>query len=211
MTKSSFVAVAVVLSGAGALMADNSDNPAAPAVMKAPEKSAFSDALDLKSILKVSNAVADWQLAHPYERENWDWTEGALWTGLTTHALTTGDEKYYDAMKKVSEDLNYKLGPRHGFADDHCVGQLHLWNYMRDEMPRQLAPTKEVLDAFVDRPHDESLKWNWDNAIHLREWAWCDSMYMSPPTLAMLFSATGDRKYIDTMDRLWWKTCYLMS
>jgi len=194
---------AFVLSSSGALMAEKSKGEETPMV-KAPEKAAFSDALNLESILKVSNVVADWQLAHPYERADWDWTEGALWTGLTAHAITTGNEKYYDAMKKVSEDLKYQLGPRRGFGDDHCVGQLHLWNYMRDEMPRQLAPTKEVIDAFVVRPHDEPLLWV--NKIHLREWAWCDSMYMSPPTLAMLFSATGDRKYIDTMDQLWWKT-----
>lgn len=170
-----------------------------------PATPAFSDQVDVPSILKVSNAVADWQLANPYKRADWDWTEGALWTGLTAHAQTTGDEKYVDAMKKVSEDLSYKLGPRRGFGDDHCVGQLHLWHYLRDELPAQLAPTLEVMDAYVSRPHDESLLWV--NHIHMREWAWCDAMYMSPPTLTALYSATGDSRYIDVMDKLWWKTC----
>jgi len=199
MTKSSLAAAAFVLGGVGVLMAE----VATPPAVKAPEKPAFSDAVTFESILKVSNAVADWQLANPYKREDWDWTEGALWTGLTAHAMTTGDEKYYDAMKKVSEDLEYKLGPRWGFGDDHCVGQLHLWNYMSDEIPAQLAPTQEVLDAFVGRPHDEPLLW--ENHIHVREWAWCDAMYMSPPTLAMLYASTGDEKYINMMDKLWWK------
>jgi len=171
---------------------------------KEPETPAFADSVDVPSLFKVSNAVADWQLANPYKRADWDWTEGALWTGLTAHAQTTGDEKYYDAMKKVSEGLEYKLGPRRGFGDDHCVGQLHLWHYLRDELPAQLAPTQEVLDAYVSRPHDEPLLWV--NHVHMREWAWCDSMYMSPPTLTALYSATGNSRYIDTMDKLWWKT-----
>jgi len=64
----------------------------------------FSDAVEADAILKVSNAVADWQLANPYERADWDWTEGALWTGLIAHVHTTGAEKYHRALLKVSED-----------------------------------------------------------------------------------------------------------
>ncbi|WP_435892587.1 glycoside hydrolase family 88 protein [Oceaniferula spumae] len=175
----------------------------APAVTE-PATPAFSSELNTKSILKVANAAADWQLANPYERKDWDWTEGALWTGLLAHAQTTGDEKYYQALLKVSDDLNYQLGPRHGFGDDHCVGQLHLWHYLRDELPHQIAPTREVMDHFVARPHDESLFWV--NHVHMREWAWCDALYMSPATLAMLHAATGDEKYLRKMDTLWWKT-----
>lgn len=169
-----------------------------------PATPAFSSELTVASILKVGNAVADWQLANPYERPDWDWTEGALWTGMLAHAQTTGDEKYFQAMLKVSADLKYHLGPRHGFGDDHCVGQLHLWNYLRDEQPHQLAPTQKIMDQFVARPHDEPLLWV--NHIHMREWAWCDALYMSPPTLAMLHAATGDAKYLQKMDALWWKT-----
>ena len=32
-------------------------------------------------------------------------------------------------------------------------------------------------------------------------WTWCDALYMAPPTLARLFTATGDRKYLDFLDR----------
>ncbi|MCG8555527.1 MAG: glycoside hydrolase family 88 protein [Proteobacteria bacterium] len=168
------------------------------------ERSGFSASVDTNSILKVTSAVADWQLAHPSGRPHWDWTEGALWTGLLAHAHSTGDDKYLDALKKVSENLGHRLGPRRGMGDDHVVGQLHLWHYLRDELRRQLGPTRDVLQAFVSRPHDESLLWV--NQIHEREWAWCDSLYMVPPTLAALHAATGDRRFLDVMDRLFWKT-----
>ena len=166
--------------------------------------SAFSDAVEEDAILKVSNAVADWQLANPYEREDWDWTEGALWTGLMAHVHTTGSEKYHRALLTVSEDLEYNMGPRLSFADDHCVGQLHLWHYLRDELPKQISPTKKVMDLYTDRPHDEDLLWV--NHVHLREWAWCDALYMAPATLAMLHASTGDEKYLEVMDEQWWKT-----
>ena len=164
----------------------------------------FSDAVEADAILKVSNAVADWQLANPYEREDWDWTEGALWTGLMAHVHTTGAEKYHRALLTVSEDLEYNMGPRLNFADDHCVGQLHLWHYLRDELPKQISPTKKVMDLYTDRPHDEDLLWV--NHVHLREWAWCDALYMAPATLAMLHASTGDEKYLEVMDEQWWKT-----
>ncbi|NWK55594.1 glycoside hydrolase family 88 protein [Verrucomicrobiaceae bacterium N1E253] len=165
---------------------------------------AFSDELQPETIVKVASAVADWQLANPYERADWDWTEGALWTGLLAHAQTTGAQKYREALLKVSADLNYQLGPRPHFGDDHCVGQLHLWHYLRDELTHQLEPTRRGMLRFADRPHDESLLWV--NHIHMREWAWCDALYMSPPTLTMLYAATGNELYLEKLDELWWKT-----
>src|SRR2546429_6141278 len=32
------------------------------------------------------------------------------------------------------------------------------------------------------------------------------SLFMSPPALALATSATGDGRYADLLDRLWWKT-----
>lgn len=160
--------------------------------------------LDAARVLEIANDVADWQLANPGRYPNWDWTQGALWTGMSRHALSTGEEKYFEAMREVSSALEYKLGPRKGFGDDHCVGQLHLWHYLRDQLPGQLAPTYDLMSEFIKRPHDEDLLWR--EGIHLREWAWCDVLYMSPPTLAMLYAATGERRFLEVMDELWWRT-----
>lgn len=171
---------------------------------KPAELDAFSPEVNAENILKVSNAAADWQLANPHRYKDWEWTEAALWTGMMAHAQTTGDAKYFEALHKVAKDLDYKLGPRPGHADDHCVGQLYLWQYLRDEIPAQIQPTIEGLDNYIDQPHDEGLKWV--NHIHMREWSWCDALYMSPPTLAMLHAATGDEKYLESMDKLYWKT-----
>jgi len=168
------------------------------------QESSFSPKLTAPEILKVSNAVADWQLDNPSKHPDTDWTSGTLYTGIITHAHTTGDARYADYLRAMSKKNNYQLGPRAGFGDDHIVGRAHIWQYMQDELPQQLAPTEAILKNFISRPHDESLLWV--NQIHLREWAWCDSLYMAPPTLAMLYSATGEEKYLEKMDELWWKT-----
>jgi unsaturated rhamnogalacturonyl hydrolase len=178
---------------------------AEPVVAKVIQESdAFSPVQDLASIDKVTRTVADWQIANPYKRPDWDWTEAALWTGLMAHADITGDKKYEDYLKNVSAGIDYKLGRRKGHGDDHCVGQLHLWHYLRDAKPPQLSETYQGLSDYISRPHDEGLLWV--NHIHMREWAWCDALYMSPPTLAALYSATGEDRFLDEMDALWWKT-----
>ncbi|MGJ8656978.1 MAG: glycoside hydrolase family 88 protein [Akkermansiaceae bacterium] len=164
----------------------------------------FSALLTTTDILKVSNAVADWQLQNPSKKPDTDWTNGALWTGIVAHVHTSGNKHYSDHLRDMSKRNEYHLGPRPGFGDDHAVGRAHLWQYMQDELPHQLAPTEKIFQDFITRPHEEPLFWV--NKIHLREWAWCDALYMSPPTLAILHSATGNADYLDTMDKLWWKT-----
>ncbi|TAM24185.1 MAG: DUF4861 domain-containing protein [Rhodanobacter sp.] len=32
-------------------------------------------------------------------------------------------------------------------------------------------------------------------------WTWCDALYMAPPTLVRLYAATGDKKYLDFLDK----------
>jgi unsaturated rhamnogalacturonyl hydrolase len=38
------------------------------------------------------------------------------------------------------------------------------------------------------------------------DWWWCDSFYMAPPAFAMMSEATGNRKYTDYMNGMWWDT-----
>jgi rhamnogalacturonyl hydrolase YesR len=37
-------------------------------------------------------------------------------------------------------------------------------------------------------------------------WNWCDALFMAPPGMAMVAKATGQQKYLDLMDRLYWDT-----
>jgi unsaturated rhamnogalacturonyl hydrolase len=37
-----------------------------------------------------------------------------------------------------------------------------------------------------------------------KEWWWCDALYMAPPALVSLSKITGETKYIDFMNKLWW-------
>ena len=55
---------------------------------------------------------------------------------------------------------------------------------------------RPILDQLIVRPDDpKKLLW----------W-WCDALFMAPPVLARMYVATGDKKYLDYMDKEWWET-----
>jgi len=64
---------------------------------------------------------------------------------------------------------------------------------------------KLLADTLIQRPHTESLEWKTGGIVN-REWAWCDALFMGPPPLADLAKVTGEIKYMDLCNKLWWKT-----
>lgn len=156
------------------------------------------------AVLQVMTRVADWQLAHPSAHEPWDWTQAAFYIGVMALADVSPDGKYADAMREMGERNQWRPGPRPGHADDYAVIATYAKLFRRDRDPRMLAPARALLDFLVTRPYNEPLTWG--NGIEARELAWCDALFMGPPSLAAVGAATGDRRYLDLANRLWWKT-----
>ncbi len=160
--------------------------------------------LDKKAVLRVMTAAADWQLAHPSAHEPWDWTQAAFYTGVMALAGVSDDPKYASAMRAMGEKNQWRPGLRPGHADDYAVIATYAKLFQIDRDKRMLAPALALFNFLVARPYSEPLAWG--NAIETREWAWCDALFMGPPPLAAVSAATGDRRYLDLANRLWWKT-----
>ncbi|HWZ50348.1 MAG TPA: glycoside hydrolase family 88 protein [Granulicella sp.] len=155
---------------------------------------------DLKSanIRAVMKKVADWQLATAESNFNRQWTFAALYDGLFAASATTGDPRYRDAVLRFAEQQHWQLTEtRFPHADDMALGQVYLDLYLSDppamRKPERIADTHAILDRLVDRPDDPNKDL----------WWWCDALFMAPPVLARMYVATGDRKYLATMDREW--------
>ena len=160
------------------------------------------------SIFDQMKKVADWQWK-TLETDGWknpkkDWTSGAMYTGMMAFAKLANTDTYYQKLIQVGEDNKWKIGHYRHFADDYCVGQLYSELYSIYKRPEYIADFKSLADSVVILPHAESLEWK--KSIQLREWAWCDALFMGPPALAYLTQATGDTKYLDKASELWWKT-----
>lgn len=160
-----------------------------------------------RSVRTVMEHVADWQLLQPNKTPR-DWTAGAWYAGLYAAAHTTGDYRYGQALRKIGNNNGWKLGDDLFFADDYAVGQMYLQMYERNHEAQMLVPTQQRVDEFLKHPWPASLKFSLSEAS--QAWLWCDALFMAPPTMAYLTSATGDTKYLDAMSADWWRvTDYL--
>ena len=128
---------------------------------------------------------------------NYQW-----YVGNTNSPVGGGTQKYHDAMVATGKKLNWKPGPKAYHADDQCVGQMYLELYMKDHDPAMLGPIKAKLDNILEHPSSDDLDFGKKGKMD-RYW-WCDSLFMGPPTWARLYKVTGEKKYLDFMDKEWW-------
>lgn len=163
------------------------------------------------SIKLVSTRVMKWQIdsikKHGWRHAEGDWTNGALYTGLIAYAKSTNDQSVYKFLKQhVGEKLSYQLSTDSNryHADYYCIGQLYTSLYAKYKEPMMLTDLKRLADTLLQRPHTESLLWV--NKIGRREWAWCDALFMAPPALGLLSKVTGEQKYLNLSNQLWWKS-----
>ena len=161
------------------------------------------------AILAMMEKVADWQLtnaspsaAHSKKVNEGAWTYGAFYAGVMALDSIADTPKYHDAMVAQGKKLDWHPGAKPYHADDQCVGQMYLELYMKDHDPAMLGPIKAKLDNILAHPSSDSLDVQ-KKGKQDRYW-WCDSLFMGPPTWTRLYKATGDKKYLDFMDKEWW-------
>lgn len=158
---------------------------------------------EISAALKRS---ADWHLSNPSGIDTRDWVIAPLYDGLFRLAVTTGDEKYLAAVLRFGKQAGWMADNRIYHADDHAVG--HAWldvYFMNTNRAERLAPMRERLDYVIAHPITEALTFGQKpkaRGVAITDrWTWCDALYMAPPTLARLYTATGDKRYLDFMDR----------
>ncbi len=171
---------------------DTLDNP--------PPLANLSSAFEPKAIRAAMREVGDWELGRSQPYFSQDWTFAALYAGFMAAAKTLPEARYEGAMLEVGNKLDWKLGPRLIHADDQAIGQTYLELYGDHHEARMIAPTRNQFDALMKMPDD----------LEKPVWWWCDALFMAPPVWARLYRATGEKSYLDYMDREWWITSNLL-
>jgi rhamnogalacturonyl hydrolase YesR len=195
-----FAGVLVVPPLSGQLKTPKQDPAGDTATIVLPIATDLSSKLKRKDVARAIQKVGDWQLERARAHFNQDWTYAALYAGFMAVPEGAGGKKYQDAMLEMGKKFNWQLGPRIEHADDAALGQTYLDLYFLYHDPAMITPTRERMDAVMRLPDDAEKPL----------WWWCDALFMAPPVLVKLAKATGDRKYLDFMDREWWITSNLL-
>jgi len=162
------------------------------------QKTSSERAPSKKEITAAMQQVFAWQVANPVElnlKNNNVWARAAFYAGIMSAYRETKDQRYLDQALKWANERDWKLGERPRHADDQAAGQTFLELYFLEKDPRRIAATKSTLDAMIADPKPGR-----------EDWWWCDALFMSPPVLARLYTATGDQKYLNFLNTMWWDT-----
>ncbi len=156
-------------------------------------------------VRKQMQRVADWQISHfkdiysdrkePHHIA--DWTNAALYVGMTKFAKIAKDDHYWNWLKEIGNQQKWKLHWRKYMADDHAVGQMYLELFRKYGDSLMIQKTKDHLDWMIKNPSKQPI--TLDNYQHLERWTWCDALFMAPPVWAKMSNITKDKKYTDWM------------
>lgn len=174
-----------------------------------------------KEISKIMQKVCDYQIVHLAK-----WGEDSSWIRSTSHRIlgmfpvsllptfrdttwlratfnigilatyyTTHETKYLNRLMRWADKNNWMLGADLHNPDDQACGQVYLELYFLKKDPEMIENTQSTFDKIMEN-HKRGRE----------EWSWSDTLFMAPPTLARLGAATGEKKYFDFMNKMYWDT-----
>ena len=164
---------------------------------------AKAEDINPEEVKMVMKRVADWQIEHfndcysgnekPHHQLHW--ANAAMYIGMSKWASMANDESYYNWLKGIGDNNEWKLHERIYHADDHTVGQMYVELYRKFGDEKMIDAIKEQFEFILYHPSKSVL--NWKTPFHQDRWNWCDALFMSPPVWAMLYNETGEEKYLD--------------
>jgi len=156
-----------------------------------------------EQIIDAGEKMADAQLAQlASKKSDIDWISGVMWAGYADFSHISSRNTYTNEIERLGDSVQWApKGPRN--ADNFCICQTFLDAYETKRDPVRLAATQERLDAASNALLIE--KNNFPT-----QWYWCDALFMAPVGHARLTAITKNPKYLDAMDKEWWKAAELL-
>jgi rhamnogalacturonyl hydrolase YesR len=169
----------------------------------APARADSGSTLSREQILADMEWMASAQLAALGEQTPIDWEGATMYAGLADLARVSSKPAYGNALLQMGKKTGWR--PLHNEREPHnadriAIGQAILAVYADKRDPAIIEPLKTIkLDPLVE--HLKQTAADTDRLV----WSWCDALFMGAPAMTRMSALTGDRKYVDAMDREWWK------
>jgi len=156
-----------------------------------------------ESVLALADKVYTYALENPYTATDRNWIRATFYSGVMELYRATGNEKYLRQAARWAERHEWQVGTEgSGFNKLFCA---MTWAelYLLDPDPRKLEPTLKWLATDAPNSPGGAKVWYGHAPAPHDEPRYSDSLY-GAPVFAMLFKATGDRKYLDLMHHAFW-------
>jgi len=157
------------------------------------------------AILAAMRKVNDYRLTQEPARK-WDanpkaqgddWIGGTYYTGVMALYRATGDKAVLDQAVAWAERGKWAPTSILGGPNSLTCCQTYLELYAIQKDDARMAKTRECVDNQVvaARKNPQPTRWGY-----------VDSLYVSPPAIAMVGEITGDKKYYEYLDKVYWGT-----
>lgn len=164
-----------------------------------------SPADKIKNTLKL---VANWQLDQMTnistpDLEETGWVQASFYIGLARWAVSAADPRYFEAIRKLGQRNDWRLGRRLYNADDHAIGQVYAAAFDHYGDFRMIAAMAAQFDRILaNKPH-VSLTFD-QTGLCQQRWCWCDALFMAPASWLAAARITGNPRYRDYADAEYW-------
>ena len=120
--------------------------------------------------------------------------------GMFDWAELSGDNTYYDWLRKFFIRQNWQVANRMYHADDVCIAQTYIDFYNKEKNENMLKPTIARADWVLNNPSNGSMDLDYGKGSTIERWTWCDALFMAPGVYTRLYTLTGNRKYMHFAD-----------
>lgn len=199
------------------------------------EGTPYFSKLNKKEIAKVVNDAIAWQKGNMptkgrtiYNPRYNGWADGVFMSAVAEWTGIDDCRGFRDWVKAVAEEIAYQPGQRSlNPANDISVCMMYANLYREDPKPeyiidtitdfgRQLellrggwktiSPTIERLDYMMKYYPQMDDDLDFYLSRNQVRWCWCDALYMAAPTFTAFTDITGNKEYLEFMDREFWRT-----
>ena len=167
--------------------------------------SVAQDIYKKENVKELMERVNTYQFKHPWQEYDDNWIRGTYYAGVMACYLATEDEQFLTQSENFCESLKWSLpagkaGSEGGGGNLLTCGQTMLECYFADKKKSKIENIITHLDnPELKTPIGQPLTWHWEQGR-----MYVDAIFTGPPTLAMLYKATKDERYLQWMDHFVW-------
>lgn len=140
--------------------------------------------------------VHNYQQNHPGWTDDRNWERATYYTGVMALYNTVREEKILQQAIDWANRQDWKVGNELMFpANRYTCVQTYLDIYFHTGDTSQIEKSKEYMDLEIVQTEP----------AYLRGWDYVDALYVGPPAFVMMSKATGDIKYKNYINPVFWE------